>query len=173
MIEQPEWLLNARDMIGLKEIPGHIHEPLVVRLWEMAGMPHIQDDETAWCAAFVGGCLELAGIKSTRKPNARSYTDWGVDVLESGPLEIPLGAIVVFSRPPSEWQGHVAFAVGYNDADQLLCLGGNQKNMVRVDPFHVKRIVAARWPSEHRTDLRMLRRLPKLPINTPLSTGEA
>ena len=37
-------------------------------------LPH---DEVPWCAAFVGACLERAGIASTRSLMARSYLGWG------------------------------------------------------------------------------------------------
>lgn len=172
-MNEPEWLLIARDLLGQREVKGSEHNPAIVRLWQMAGMPYIADDETAWCAAFVGGVLETAGIRCTRKPNARSYTDWGHDVLESGPLMVPLGAIIVFSRPPNEWQGHVGFAVGCNRDGNLLILGGNQKDRVGIDPFHPGRVIAARWPKEYEGDLRLLRRLPLLNMTGSVSKDES
>lgn len=171
-MDEPEWLSVARDMVGIREIKGSVHEPLILRLWALAGMGHVKDDETAWCAAFVGGVLETAGIRCTRKPNARSYCDWGIDCLESGPLEAPLGAVIVFSRPPSEWMGHVGFAVGQNKAGQIIVMGGNQRDRVGIDPFETGRVIAARWPVEKRTDLRLLRKLPMLNVSGPASTGE-
>lgn len=173
MSDEPEWLQTARDFIGLREVKGILNEPLIMRMWATAHMSDVKDDETAWCAAFVGSTLESSGFRCTRKPNARSYCDWGVDVFESGALMVPLGAILVFSRPPSEWMGHVAFAVGYNSDGMILALGGNQKDRVGIDAFDPGRVIAARWPVESRADLKMLRRIPLLNLHGPLSTGES
>ena len=55
--------------------------------------PQVDNDEIAWCAAFLGSCLERAGIASTRSLLARSYLAWGE------PLGDPhYGAIAVLSR---------------------------------------------------------------------------
>lgn len=172
-LPEPEWLEHARDLIGLREIKGTVHEPKILQLWQDAGLGHIRDDETAWCAAFVGGALHRAGFTGTRKPNARSYCDWGIDVFESGALHVPLGAVVVFSRPPSEWQGHVAFAVGFNRNAQLLALGGNQKDRVSIAPFDPGRVIAARMPAGYAHDLRLLRRIPLLNMGGAASNHEA
>ncbi len=172
-LPEPPWLFEARNLIGLQEIKGTKHAPDILRLWRDAGMGHILDDETAWCSAFVGGCLQRAGIVGTRKPNARSYCDWGIDVFESGALHVPLGAVVVFSRPPNDWQGHVAFAVGFNRDGKLLALGGNQKDSVSIAPFNPGRVIAARMPAGYANDIRLLRRIPLLQMGGNLSTNEA
>lgn len=156
----PMWLDMARDQVGLREIAGPMHEPKVLQLWRDAKMPPVHDDETAWCAAFVGAMLERSMITGTRKPNARSYSGWGIDVMGLGVEDIPPGAVCVFSRPPSEWQGHVAFAVGITPTGSLVCLGGNQSNSVSIAPFRIERLIAARWPTEERDNIAMLRRLP-------------
>jgi uncharacterized protein (TIGR02594 family) len=175
LANEPPWLEEARPLQGVREIKGAKHNPQILQLWHDAYLSHIKDDETAWCAAFVGACLERAGYKSTRKPNARSYTTWGIDVIESGVLHVPLGAILVFSRPPSEWMGHVAFAVGYNKHMKILALGGNQADQVSIAPFDPGRVIAARMPIEMRADtnLLLLRRIPELAIVAPISTNEA
>lgn len=170
---EPMWLERARDMIGVREISGHMHEPKVLQLWRDAKMPVVQDDETAWCAAFVGAMLERSMITSTRKPNARSYQTWGIDVLANGVDQIPIGAVCVFSRPPNDWQGHVAFAVGVTPSGALSCVGGNQSNSVSIAPFNVTRLVAARWPVEERDNLRILTTLPKVMSDGRLSENEA
>jgi uncharacterized protein (TIGR02594 family) len=171
----PAWLEEAKPLVGEREIKGTKHNPKIVHLWHDAHLSHVRDDETAWCAAFVGASLERAGYRSTRRPNARSYTTWGIDVMESGVLHVPLGAILVFSRPPSEWMGHVAFAVGYNKHMKILALGGNQSDRVSVSPFDPGRVIAARMPIEMKADtnLLLLRRIPELDIVAPVSTNEA
>lgn len=141
MTDEPAWLTIARKYIGTREIPGRASNPLIVRWWQ-AIRQAIADDGTAWCAAYVGGVLEEAGIRSTRKANARSYLDHG-RVLDRPAL----GAVVVFARGSNGWSGHVGFVVGRNRAGNLMVLGGNQGDMVRVSAFNTDRVLGYRWPT--------------------------
>lgn len=133
------WITEAKKYIGQKEIKGTKHNPFVLRLWSIIRAP-FTDDETPWCAGFVGGMLEAVGIKSTRSAWARSYRNWGVDLLAPVP-----GCIVVFERGPTS--GHVAFALGRDRFGSLLCLGGNQGDMVKISPFGRGRVLDYRWPA--------------------------
>jgi uncharacterized protein (TIGR02594 family) len=97
-------------------------------------------DETPWCAAFVGWCLERAGVPGTGKANARSYLDWG------GPLMKPRpGCIVVFSRGGNQAQGHVGFALR-EMAGRIDVLGGNQGDAVSIQRYPRDRLLGWRWP---------------------------
>lgn len=138
MADQP-WVTEAKKYIGQKEIKGTKHNPFVLRLWSLIRAP-FTDDETPWCAGFVGGMLEAAGIKSTRSAWARSYRTWGVGLSSAVP-----GCIVVFERGPTS--GHVAFVLGKDRAGNLMCLGGNQGDMVKVSPFSKARVLSYRWPA--------------------------
>ncbi len=169
-MNQPAWLIEARKLIGLKEIKGSAHEPEILALWEDAGLP-FTDDETAWCAGFVGGCLKRGGEKPSGSAAARSYSKWGFDVLKQGVKQIPFGAVVVYSRDPNPAQGHVGFAVGRTPEGNILTLGGNQKDMVSIAPFAAARLVAARWPVEG--DLRILQTLPEAGSAEQLSNDES
>jgi uncharacterized protein (TIGR02594 family) len=136
----PPWLALARQQIGLAEIAGAKHESRIVRFFADIGSK-FRDDETPWCAAFVGAMLERAGVTSTRKEAARSYLNWGAK------LAFPvLGCVVVFERPPSTWSGHVGFVVGVDAFDNLMTLGGNQGNVVSIAPFKRARVLGYRWP---------------------------
>jgi uncharacterized protein (TIGR02594 family) len=171
MITEPAWLIAARELIGLAEIPGVKHAPEIVQLWKDAGLS-FKDDETPWCAGFVGGCLKRGGVKPSGSAAARSYTRWGFDVLDLGVTEIPLGAVVVYSRGANVAQGHVGFAVGLTPDGKILTLGGNQGNKVSVKPFEPERLVAARWPTEAKNDIRVLVNIPKTDNNDSVSTRE-
>ena len=138
----PAWLAAARKDIGLTEIVGSRHEPRVVEFFAEAGHPYVKDDETAWCAAFVGAKLAEAGVKSTGLLNARSYLGWGVALKAPVP-----GAIVVFKRGSSTWQGHVAFCVGDAGAS-IRVLGGNQANAVSEALYGKASLLGYRWPDE-------------------------
>lgn len=171
-LPEPAWLIRARDRIGVTEIPGSQHNPEILRWWRVCHLP-FTDDETAYCAAFVGAMLEDCGIRSTRQSMARSYCTWGMDVLELGREMIPLGSIVVFERPPDPWKGHVGFAVGITAEGNIMTLGANQSNTVSIAPFKASRLIAARWIPGDRDDMKLLRRIPFISSSHPLSTNEA
>lgn len=131
----------AKREIGLREKAGAQHEAKIVGFFAEVGHDWVKDDETAWCAAFVGAMLERAGLSSTRKLNARSYTVWGQPV----PLDEALpGDVAVFSRgDPNGWQGHVAFYMSHGP-ELVSVLGGNQRNSVSVAPYKRSRLLSVR-----------------------------
>jgi uncharacterized protein (TIGR02594 family) len=114
--------------------------PKVVAYFKDAGHPQVKDDETAWCAAFVGAMLHRAGMPKTGLLTARSYLDWGVPVDRKDARE---GDIVIFTRGNSTWQGHVAFFVKDN-GDTVTVLGGNQSNAVNRKPYAANRLLGIR-----------------------------
>lgn len=139
MMFEPAWLIEARKHIGTREIKGPTHEPKILAWWKAIKRGGIKDDETPWCAAFVGGCLEAVGIVSSRFESARSYETWGMKLAAPIP-----GCIVVFSR---DGGGHVGFVIGQDRAGNLLVLGGNQGDAVNVKSFARSRVTAYRWPA--------------------------
>lgn len=140
MYECP-WLAVARKCIGQKEIYGPRHNSWIVHIWETLKLP-FRDDETAWCAGFVGYCLETVGIKSTRSAAARSYQNFGTKIDRPIP-----GCIVVFWRgSPNGYNGHVGFVTGQTRSGNLVVLGGNQSDMVCERAFEKDRVLSYRWP---------------------------
>ena len=135
---EPKWLVEARRHLGLAEIKGPQHSPEILKMWRDIKRGGIKDDETPWCAAFVGAMLERTGIKSSRFEGARSFLQWGSLLPE--PV---LGCVVVFSRAGG---GHVGFAVGKDQAGNILVLGGNQADAVNIRAFPVSRVTGYRWP---------------------------
>ncbi|WP_322470304.1 TIGR02594 family protein [Hydrogenophaga sp. SNF1] len=134
----PLWLAEARRYLGVREIPGVNHHPLILAMWKAIKRGGIRDDETPWCAAFVGFCLENVGIVSSRFESARSYLEWG------RPLDKPVpGCITVLGRTGG---GHVAFGAGVDRHGDLLLLGGNQGNSVSIAAFPRSRVLGYRWP---------------------------
>jgi len=138
MNTDPQWLAIARPLIGLHEIHGAEHSPDILGMWRAIKRSGIQSDEVPWCAAFVGACLERAGIRSSRFESAASYLKWGVRL--DGPAH---GCVVVFSR---DGGGHVGFVVGRDEGGKLLVLGGNQGDQVSIKAFPVDRVTGYRWP---------------------------
>lgn len=140
MLDQPKWLERAWSELGQREVHGAGHNPHIVDLFRDIGHDTAAHDEIAWCAAFVGACLERAGEASTRSLMARSYLAWGT------PIEVArLGAIAVLSRGDNPALGHVGFVIG-TTADAVLLLGGNQSDRVSVEAFEQTRVLGLRWP---------------------------
>ena len=130
----------ARSYIGTTEGPGPADNPVIMEMYASVGQTHVEHDSVAWCAAFVGHCLEKAGIRSTRKLTARSYLDWGV------PVEVPdaqQGDIGVISRGSSTWQGHVFF-IDRIKGQWVWGLGGNQDDAVNVKRYPVAKLLGVR-----------------------------
>ncbi|MCU6214451.1 TIGR02594 family protein [Enterobacter bugandensis] len=138
MTDECKWVETARRYIGEAEIHGPKHNPLILQMWRDIKRGGIKDDETPWCAAFVGSVLEQSGIQSTRFESARSYLDWGIELQEPA-----YGCVAVLTR---DGGGHVGFVVGQNKAGDLMILGGNQSDAVNIKAFSRQRVASYRWP---------------------------
>lgn len=122
-IGEPKWYGFAKVEWGVKEIYGKKHNPRVLEYHASTG--GFDTDEVAWCSSFVNWCIAKAGVRGTRKANARSWMNWGVAT--NNPQ---IGDIVVFYRgKKSGWMGHVGFYAGERGG-KILVLGGNQNNSV-------------------------------------------
>ncbi len=144
----------ALDLYGLKEISGPKHEPQVVQFFKDLGYDQINNDETAWCSAFVNWCHKVAGLPYTGKLHATSWLDWGEEVQDP-----ERGDVVIFWRgshkgekiPGSDLiKGHVGFYIaeryGY-----IYTLSGNQKNQVNVLGYPKSKLLGyrrAKYPAQ-------------------------
>jgi uncharacterized protein (TIGR02594 family) len=136
---EPLWLIEARELIGQREIPGPQHNRWIADGWKRLGAGWFTDDETPWCGLFVAHCIEAAGLPFPKLfPRAKAWADWGV------PCPPTVGAVVVFGR---QGGGHVGFLVGESHANYYV-LGGNQSNAVNIMPIAKSRKVAIRWPAQ-------------------------
>ena len=133
----------ARAEIGIHEIPGPAAAARIVQY--LRSCPHLpasmaQEDETPWCAAFVGWVIERTGCNPTGSAMARSYLAWGVATSE--PIR---GAVAVLKRGKAP-NGHVGFWVG-NELGDILLLGGNQSDSVSIARFPKSQVLSYRIPS--------------------------
>lgn len=153
------WLAEARQHIGLREIPGAPTAPTIQRWLSTLGA-WWTDDETPWCGVAVAAWMQSADIKPP--PNwfrARAWLDFGMPLID--PV---VGCVVVFGR---EGGGHVGLVTGVDQRGRLLVLGGNQGNAVSEAPFERERVLGYRWPPNQ---FDLLARLPDvLPIR--VATG--
>jgi uncharacterized protein (TIGR02594 family) len=131
----------ARSYLGTRELKGSADNPKIMEMYRSVGHNWVEHDEVAWCAAFVGHCLEKAGFASTRKLNARSYLTWGEKV--AGLEQAKEGDVVVFTRGSSAAQGHVAFFLKVAGS-QIEVLGGNQSDGVTVTRYPKSRLLGIR-----------------------------
>ncbi|MFT2213068.1 TIGR02594 family protein [Rhizobium giardinii] len=134
---EPRWLTLARRYSGLREIKGKNHAPEILAMWKATGLP-FKDDETPWCAGFIGFVLESVGIASTRSGMARSYENWGVKLTRPA-----VGCVVTFKRAGG---GHVGFVTSSDAGGNIMVLGGNQADAVNIKPFAVSRVTGYWWP---------------------------
>lgn len=137
----PALLEAAGQYLGTEEWPGARQNPAVLGFFEKSGNPQVRDDETAWCAAFVGAVLAELGLPNTGRLNARSYLEWGAPVGMAN--AVPGDVFILWRGNPEGWQGHVAFLVGF-DGDKVLLRGGNQGNRVSDIAYPASRILGIR-----------------------------
>ena len=135
-----EWMNIARSELGVSEVAGKVARPRILEYFAVSGHPEIKSDETAWCSAFTNFCMEKAGIKGTMSLVARSWLRWGKECKPKP------GAIGIWPRGKSSWQGHVAF-VERVEGDKVICIGGNQGNAVTRRTYDINKALGFRWPS--------------------------
>jgi len=133
----------ARGYLGTKELKGSADNPKIMEMYRAIGHTQVEHDEVAWCAAFVGCCLEKANVPSTRKLNARSYLVWGEKV--ASVEQAQEGDVVVFTRGARSDLGHVAFFLRAAGT-QVEVLGGNQSDGVTIARYPKSRVIGIRRP---------------------------
>lgn len=131
----PRMLIEARKLLGVKEIVGPDHSPTIMGWAEETGINY-KADETPWCGLFMAVVAARAGKTIVQSPLwARSWAKWG------NAVDVPkLGDVLVFSR---ESGGHVGLYVG-EDKRAFHVLGGNQGNAVSIVRISKSRLIAAR-----------------------------
>lgn len=133
------WLDVAETHIGLREIPGPKHSPVILR-WLRDLSAWWKDDETPWCGTFVAHCMKEVGLPIPKLwMRAKAWSDYGALLR---PDRLAPGAILVFGRKGG---GHVGFYVG-EDSIYYHVLGGNQSNGVNIMKLAKSRLIASRWP---------------------------
>lgn len=132
------YLDYARTLIGIKEIPGAKHNPIIVGWLKELGTWYY-DDETPWCGTFVAHVLNKHGRQIPKYWMRALAWDETVCTKLSRPA---YGCIVTFKRKGG---GHVGFVVGEDKAGRLLVLGGNQSNAVNIMAFDKSRVVGYYW----------------------------
>lgn len=124
----PSFVKSALKEVGVKEIVGSGHESRVLE-YQATTAGKYSDDETPWCGAFVSWVFSTAKIKHGLKTpeRAKDWSNFG------SPTNNPVvGSVAIKSRVGG---GHVCIVVGKDLNGNLLCVGGNQNNMVSISTY--------------------------------------
>ena len=131
----PSWLKVANGEMGTREIVGPKHNPEVLKYNHSVKDLSKADknkDETYWCSNFVNYVVTKSGIKGTDSASSQSWkntSNWDGQKLDKPAY----GAIAVIRH--ANGFGHVGFVAGVDEkTGDLLWLGGNQGNMVKLSP---------------------------------------
>jgi len=136
---KPNWLSIAEGELGVTEIKGAKHNKRVLEYHQTTGK--FGTDEVPWCASFVNWVHKQSGMSGTGSALAMSYKNWGKKVDRPA-----YGAVAVFSHGGGK--GHVGFVVG-KQGKNILVLGGNQSNQVKVSSYSTGKIVGYYFPESY------------------------
>jgi len=136
MARVPTWLILARALIGVREVPGPGNSTIIAG-WLNALKAWWHDDATPWCGVFVAHVMRQAG-KPLPKAwyRAKGWLDWGKA------CAFAIGAVCVLDR---DGGGHV-FLITRVSARYVWGIGGNQGDMVCERKFDRARVLGCRWP---------------------------
>jgi uncharacterized protein (TIGR02594 family) len=148
----PKWIRIAVLEIGVKEIKGPKHNLRIIEYMNATKWGKwVHDDETPWCAGFIGWCMVKAGYEDEIPDyslGAKSWLNFGVSA--GKPV---FGAIAVKSRKGG---GHVGFVVGENKArGTLYILGGNQSDAVCVKEYPKSVWIDFRIPEDYTPSIKL------------------
>lgn len=132
-----ELIKAALNEYGVTELPGAVeNSPRILEYFAEIGHSWVQEDETAWCSAFVNFIAKVTGHEYSGKLNAKSWLTIGLKTTNP-----EAGDVVVFQRgEPGSWKGHVGFFIK-KDNSGIWTLGGNQSNQVCIKPYAAERLL--------------------------------
>lgn len=130
-------LEEAFKYYGLKEVRGSIDNPVVLDMLQLVDK-NVNNDEVAWCSAYLNYVCWKAGFERSNSLVARSWLKVGKSI---APLFANLGDVAVLWRgQPNSWKGHAGFLIKM-DSRNIWLLGGNQDNMVNVRRYARSRVI--------------------------------
>lgn len=169
---EPAWLTLARTQIGVREIVGPRHSPVIMGWVQELGAGvlgiKVNDDETPWCGTFMAWLMKRSGLRTpliaVRAASWGRAGKWGRELLGPRP-----GCVMVFTRAGG---GHVGLYLG-EDETHFHILGGNQTNSVSVTRVAKERLAdgGMRWPFGPELPSVQVVRLK--PSGAPVTTNEA
>jgi len=138
----------AQRFVGQTEIAGEMSNPHILAMLKLdSNWP--EDDEVAWCSAFVNYPTWLLRLPRSKSLLARSWLNVGKEI--GLPNAKPGFDIVILKRGAGEQPGventtapgHVGFYAG-QAGNFVQLLGGNQSDSVKVSSYAISRILSIR-----------------------------
>jgi uncharacterized protein (TIGR02594 family) len=163
----PKMLVEALTVYGTKEVPGPIHNKLIMGWAQELKIEKVYvSDEIAWCGLLMAILALKAGKQMPFTPTgalwALNWKKFGQEVKVA-----MLGDVIVFKRPGG---GHVGLYIGEDDTTYHI-LGGNSSNKLMIVRILKSRMVAIRRPfyNVQPSNIRVIR----LNENGPISVNES
>lgn len=126
---------------GVAEVDGTESNPLLLSIIKKHVVTVTDDSAISWCGIMMGEVFDRCGLnKPISYISARSWLNVGEDI---GIKEATPGDLVIFSRPPSTWQGHVGLYVWHNET-HIMTYAGNQSNKVGFALYPIDRLLGIR-----------------------------
>lgn len=119
--------------VGVAKTYQGLHEGKNLR--SLMSLIKVNPRNTPWCAAFANAVLKKSGKKGSGSLTARSFLGWGRRVSS------PVSGDVVILR--TKFGYHVGFFIG-RKGGQVLVIGGNQSNSVKVTAYSARSVVQYR-----------------------------
>lgn len=138
-MKNKEIILKALEYYGERSVHGKENNPVIMEFFNKASHQYILDDEVPWCAAFMNAVLYDLKMPMTKKLNARSFLDLGVEVEKPEPGDI----VILWRGQRDSIYGHVGIFIR-EDEGMLYILGGNQDSSVSIKPFPKSRLLGYR-----------------------------
>lgn len=153
--KSPKILFEALKHLGVKEIVGNKHNPIILNWSEELGLEKIYNsDEIAWCGLFMAYVCLQAGIE---KNFTNQQSLWALNWNKFGTKQsvAMLGDVLTFRRKNG---GHVGIYVG-EDNFCYHVLGGNQNNsvsIVRIEKTRLSQIRRTNWKIKQPDNVRVI-----------------
>lgn len=152
----PQILIQARNLIGTKEIIGTVHNKTIMAWAKELGIEKTYTaDEIPWCGLFMAYVCKKANLDL---PFTAKESLWALNWNKFGTKQktAMLGDILTFKRNGG---GHVGIYVGEDDVCYHV-LGGNQSNMVNITRIEKTRCAGIRrtaWKVAQPQDVRVIK----------------
>lgn len=166
--ESPKILVQAKSLLGTKEVVGNIHSNVIMAWAKNLGLEKIYtSDEIAWCGLFMAEVCRRAGVETNITPKEAL---WALNWSKFGTRKTVamLGDVLTFKRTSG---GHVGIYVG-EDETCYHVLGGNQSNMVcvtRIEKSRLNSISRTKWTVAQPENVRVI----KINSNGVISKNES
>lgn len=156
--DKTPWMTEARKHLGQKEVLGWGSNKWILSLWDTvpwiwSTVSRKDDSILPWCGAFVRHCFIKSGITPPKHwYRAKAYFDFGTKLYTPA-----VGAVCVIKNRYGRY--HVGFVVGRDHAGNVLLIGGNQSDSVKISAFRHDAVRYLGWPGDIKdmsTDLPIL-----------------